>query len=1044
MKYVSLHHHSTYSFLDGYGHPKEHVARAAELGMTALALTEHGNVSSHPKLEMAAKEAGIKPIYGCEMYTGGSEPAQKKNHLSVWAEDQAGYQNLLRLVSWAWQEGFYYEPTVQGHALATYREGLIVASGCLGSLLATSLIGGKNIDPSDAGFERGLSVARSFKELLGDAYYLEVQAFPELEGTCQVNEMLEQIGKQLKIPLVATADVHYCHPEHSEMQVILHAVRPGTRRTFEEQERSWGYHIKLCHPESDEEVLNRLVHTGLSLKAAQQAVASTTEIAARCTVELPKAAPLKFPLDKRVDRRAYWIDLLRKGWEYRRIGKKSDSVRYAERLQHEVEVIEGKDFVDYFLIVGDMVRWAKNNDIFVGPGRGSAAGSLVCYLLRITEVDPMLFNDLVFERFIDVTRKDLPDIDLDFDDDRRFEVFAYLRDKYGAKHFNMLGTFTTYKSKSCLDDVARVFNVPKWQVDTVKELLISRSSGDLRASATIEDTCEMFPEAKRVMDEFPDLYKAIRLEGMVKGMGKHAAGAIVSSTPLTETCAVYGETIAVDKYDAEYLNLIKIDVLGLNTCGMLAEAAALLGQSIDYVYEIPLDDPMTIDAFRRNDVTGIFQFDGHAMRLVNNALKPDNFYEVCVVNALARPGPLHNNAMTDYVDIKHGTREPELRHPLFDAIVASTQYQVVYQEQILRIVREIGGFDWTAAAYIRRIISRKYGEQEFNRQGDKFMKGARANGLSKELASKIWGMCVTAGAYAFNAAHSVSYGMIGWWAMWLKMHHPQVFYTAALRRLSSVGAGSIAEAGGHTIARHLLLMRDAERHGLRVLPPHPKRSSTTWMPEGKRTLRAGLTVIPGVGEKTAEAIVDHREQYGVSNWQDLTAVKGIGPKTIENITAFVEQEDPLEIHKLDRMRAAVTGQIESGDLRGRNNRLLPMPTHRTEDVPYGRGKDTLVVWLGIVLNRNLRDLYEVNFARTGIPLNEDEVKDPHLREWVLLYGNDGEDTLTLRINRWRYPKFKRAIWSMDLGKDLVLVKGVKKGYSPQKIVDVTEMTVISP
>lgn len=1029
MQFVSLHHHSTYSYLDGFGHPVEHMARAAELGMSAMALTEHGNVSSHPKLELAAEKTGVKPIFGAEFYCGGAEPTQRKNHLSVWAQDNEGYRNLLRMMTWAWTDGFYYEPTITGPTLAKFHKGLVVASGCLGSLMATSLIGGKNIEPADASFERGLGVARRFKALLGDAYYLEVQAFPELKDTHRVNKMLAEISRILHIPLLATADVHYCLPAHSEMQTILHAVRPGSRRTFEEQARSWGYEVKLSHPQSDREMMDRLTGTGLSRRDASRAIAATGVVAQRCDVSLPRAAPLRFPLPVGTTTRDYWYERLREGWRYRGIANNGDTTAYAARLKYEVGIIESKNFVDYFLIVSEMTRWAKENGIFVGPARGSAAGSLVCYLLRITEVDPMIFPDLVFERFIDITREDLPDIDLDFDDDRRHEVFEHLAEVYGKEHVSQIGTFTTYKSRLALDDVARVYGIPTWEVDKVKELLIERSSGDLRASATIEDTFEMFPEAKAVVQQYPDLLKATALEGMVKGMGKHAAGAIVSSTPLTETCAVYGSSIAVDKYDAEYLNLIKIDVLGLSTCGMLSEAAELLGEPITWLYDVPLDDPATIAGFKRNDVVGIFQFDGRAMRLVNNALKPDNFYEVCVVNALARPGPLHNNAMTDYVDIKHGVKQPELRHPLFDNIVANTQFQVVYQEQILRIVMEIGGFDWTHAAYIRKIISRKIGEQEFNRQGDRFMAGALERGLSKELAKKIWGMCITAGSYAFNAAHSVSYGMLAFWSMWLKIHHPLVFYTAALRRLPD-RLGNL----------HLQLMKDAERHGLRILPPAPGRSGVTWAPVGKRTIRAGYTTIPGVGEKIAQAMVSAE----ATDWVDMLAVKGIGPKTIDRIMAWAEQDDPLEIHKLDRLRARVVKGITSGKLTGADGRWLPIPTHRTEDVPYGRGKDTPVVWLGVCLNRNLRDLYEVNFSRTGIPLDPEKVKDPHLREWVLLYATDGDDILTLNINRWKYPRFKKAVWAMHLGKDMVLIKGVKKGYKPQKIVDVHEMTVISP
>ena len=1013
--------------LDGYGHPSQHVERAAELGMSAMALTEHGNVSSHPKLEQAALKNGIKPIFGCELYTGPVEPTQRKNHLSVWAMNDEGYKDLLRLVSWAWSDGFYYEPTVTGDAFSELAGRLVVASGCTGSLLATSLVGGKNIDPSDASFSRGLRVASRFKELLGDRYYLEVQRFPELEATRAINPMLERISRRLKIPLVATADVHYCLPEDNEMQTILHAVRPGSKATFEEQARSWGYDVLLTHPLSDRQLMKQLVGTGLSRQAAACAISNSAVIAERCTVTLPKASPLNFPGED--DSIALWRRWLHEGWEYRGIADFPDVERYAERLRYEAEMIESKEFVDYFLIVAEMTRWAKDHGIFVGPARGSAAASLACWLLRITEVNPMLYSDLVFERFIDITRMDLPDIDLDFDDARRHEVFEHLRDLYGEDKYNQLGTFTTYKAKLSLDDVSRVFRIPKDATDKVKDLLITRSSGDLRSSATIEDTIEMFDEVRTVTEEHPDLLKSTRLEGMVKGMGRHAAGAIVSSVPLTDVCAVYGNAVAVDKHDAEYLNLLKIDVLGLNTMGMLSDVCEQIGWTLEDLYAIPTVDDATLTGFQDNDVVGIFQFDGRAMRLVNSNLHPDEFYEVSLVNALARPGPLHNNATTFYIDIKKGDMKPDFRHPLYDDIVKSTQYQVVFQEQILRILREIGQFDWTSLAQTRKIISKKEGEQAFNRKWAMFKKGAMSQGMDEDTAKKVWGMCITAGAYAFNAAHSVSYGLLGWWCMYMKQHHPLQFYVAALNRLSK--------------DKNNELLRDAVRHGLRVNAPDLRRSEVSWRGVGKRTIQAGFSQIPGIGEKTAAVIIEWRNELVGDGytWQDLIQVKGIGPKTIEMMMEFVTQDDPLGVNVLDKKLKAVVDDIEAGKLKTRDGSFLPMPTHTASTVPYGRGHDTQVVWIGTIVQRNLRDLFEVNFSRTGVALDPKEVSSPDKREWVLLQGADSDDMVTININRFLYPKMKEVVWNLKMGKDLVLVRGVKRGANPHKIIYCSDMWV---
>lgn len=1035
MRYVSLHHHTTFSYLDGYGMPESHVRRATELNMGALAVTEHGNVSSHVKLEIAAQKQGVKPIYGCELYTGDVTPekrTQRKNHLTVLATDDEGYRNLLRVVSRGWSD-FYYEPTVSGSVLAEHRSGLVVLSGCTGSLLATSLVGGKNVDPADASYRRGKQVAARFKRAFGDSYYLEVQAFPELEQTRRINQMLARISEELRIPLVATGDVHYTKPSEAEMQMILHNVRGGNKQTLEDQARSWGYDVRLCPPLTDKKMLERLMGTGLNRKQSIAAILATEEIAQRCNVTLPKLETLKFPVPppyKSV--MEVWHAWVKEGWRYRgcHLLRGKEFKEYQKKLLYEMRVFEEKEFLDYLLIVSDIVKFAKDSGIPVGPARGSAAASIVCWLLRITEVNPMIFPGLVFERFIDPTRQDPPDIDLDFDSDRRHEIRDYAVAKYGADCVNNIGTFTMYKSKNSLDDIARVYKIPQFAADQIKAVMIERSSGDLRASATIEDTIEMFDQARDAVEKYPELMRATKLEGNVRGMGVHSAGLVISNGPITDVCAVYerevkGElmqVISLDKYDAERQGLIKIDILGLNTMSMIKEALGILGMSLEDLYNIPLDDPEVIRGFQENDVVGVFQFDGRAMRSVNAELQPDSFKEVCDVNALARPGPLHNNASAMYCDIKRGKVEPERLHPLYDAIAAETHYQVVYQEQILRIVREIGGFDWTKAAHIRKIISKKLGEQEFNRQWEIFRDGAAERGVSEDTARRIWGLCITAGSYAFNAAHCVSYGMLAWWTMWLKRHHPLAFYVASLRKMPEDKA--------------LAYLRDAARKGIEVLPPDPVHSDVSWdQAEGK--LFAGFQQVPGIGPKMAPRMVAFREEHGVEDWADYIRVPGIGGKTVEKLRAFSQQDDPFGVYALHRRLEAVRREL--------HRMGLPRPTHRSLDVPYSKGNDTEVVFLGLLHpRRNLRDLFESNFARTGTALDPEDVQDPELREWVVGIAYDEDEQVTVTWDRWQYPKFKSAIWAIKPDHDVILFKGVKKGYQARRAIYVKRMWVIDP
>lgn len=1002
--------------------------------MDALALTEHGNVSSHVQLEKAAKAEGIKPIFGCELYCNeGGQKQQRKNHLTVLAENDEGYRNLLKVVSLGWSEGYYFEPTVSGDILHRHKSGLFVLSGCLGSLLSTSLVGGKNVPAESAGFQRGLDVARGFKRAFGDHYYLECQTFPELDKTRAINEALEEISKKLKIPLVASGDVHYTEPGESDMQMVLHNVRGGGRQTLEEQARSWGYDIKLSPETDDNLVYKKLRATGLSKSAAYEAIMNSRYIADMCNVELPKVGRLRYPHpDKFKNSQECWEAALKWGWKMRGINSKPNREQYKEQLRKEMDVIESKDFVDYFLVVADAVNFAKNDGIPVGPARGSAAASLVCYLLRITEVDPLLFPNLVFERFIDITREDLPDIDLDFDDERRYEIREYLVKKYGQDKVANIGTFTKYKSKNSMDDIARVYKIPQWEVDKVKELIIERSGGDLRANETIEDTVSRFDEAKAVFDKYPELWKATQLEGNYRGMGVHAAGIVISNDPITDACAVYArevkgemtEVVSVNKYDAEYLGMLKIDVLGLSTMGMIRRSLELIGMSLNELYALPLDDPETMKGFQENDVVGVFQFDGRATRDVNAGVKPDNFDEIALVNALSRPGPLHNGATSQYIDVKRGVGKVNPLHPLYDTITKNTAYEIVYQEQILRIVGEIGDFDWTHRTHIRKIISQRKGDQMFQREWERFKKGAlKKEGMTEEIAKEIWGNCVTSGSYAFNAAHCYSYAMLAYWTMWIKRHHPQAFYVACLHKYTKKD-------------KQIRLLRDAVKKGIQILPPHPRKSGPTWKPAGKEAIRAGFEQIPGLGAKKAEVLASG--DVVVKKWDDLVKVKGIGPITVKKMKEFCEADDPFDIYTLHNRLKEVRHAIESGELGD-----LPLPTHTSDQIPYTSGEDTPVVWLGVIRHRNLRNLWEVNQKR-GKEINKDDVKDAHLDEWMIMLGEDEDEVTNVTINRFKWPRFKAATWKIRLEHDLVLVKGVKPGFMSARVIQVNNMWVIDP
>jgi len=1042
--FVSLHHHSTFSYQDGYGTPEAHVARAVELGMPALALTEHGNVTSHVKLERACKAVGIKPIFGCELYTGsvGENAGRYKWHLTVLAMNLQGLRNLYRIVSRGWAEGFYYEPTVSGEMLAEHNEGLIVLSGCTGSKLATDLLGGKGRDLHDPDIAEARRTIAKFRDLLGDRYYLEMQSFPELENTQAINAAYVQLAEEMGVNYVATGDVHYPLASDNDMQLMIHAIDRG-KGSVEKQAQGWEYNIPMTMF-TDSEIWRKLKATGLTGRQAERAVRQSGEIASRIDVELPRLRELAFPGES--DAKSMLREEIRKGWKYRQIDRWSPAdIQWAkERVKMELDLIEIKEFMDYFLVVGDVVRFAKDSGIPVGPARGSAAASFVCWLIRITEVNPKPFPNLLFERFIDINRHDLPDIDLDFDDDQRYKIRDYLVDKYGEDHVGNIGTFTNYRGKNSLDDTAKVHNIPPFAVAVVKDMLIERASGDLRGNATIEDTIAMFPKVKEVFEKYPALYQAQRLEGNLKGFGVHAAGLVVANEPLTDSVAVYsrvdrktgemGNVLSIDKHDAEYINALKIDILGLTTMGMINRCIEMIREhtpfTLEDLYAVPLDEEKVFEGFRNNEVVGIFQFDGRAMRSVNREVKPDNFAEICDINALSRPGPLHSGAAAEYIMVKHGKKNAEILHPVVGEITAHTNQQIVYQEQILQVVRRLGNFTWEEAALIRKLISKKQGEQAFNRMMSKFITGCAENGLGEVKATKVWKQLVTAGAYAFNAAHCVSYGMLAYWTMWLKQNHPLEFYCAALQKYDPKTKG-------------FDLLKEAYAKGIPIYPPDPQHSGMTWsIRDGG--LQAGFEQLQGIGEKTARLIIEFRDNLASLDltweWKDFLEIKGIGPVTIRKITEFCEQEDPFGILMLQEKMSAVRRWLwEEGEGEG-----LPFPGSRSEDVPYEaiRGEHT---WLGMIRERNLKDIYELHRSRTGEELDPKTVREPEYVNYVVLTGEDETGPLVVTLPRWGgfYERYKDLIWNMDIKNEMILIRGYKRSEY-RRAIYATELYVINP
>jgi DNA polymerase-3 subunit alpha len=727
-----------------------------------------------------------------------------------------------------------------------------------------------------------------------------------------------------------------------------------------------------------------------------------------------------------------WLNF---GWDYRikvtgntNINKNPQA--YIDRVEHELKLIVDKGFVDYFLVTSDIVRWAKDHGILVGPGRGSASASLVCYLLRITEIDPIVFDRLMFERFIDPTRSELPDIDLDFDDERRHEVFEYCERKYGADKVGKMANFMRYKGKNSIDDVARVYNIPKWEAEQVKKLIIERGGGDSRESNSLEDTFAVFPRAREVADRHPQILNAIRLEGGYRGMGVHAAGMVISNTPITDSCATYTKTtagvetsvVAYDKKDAKYLGFLKLDILGLSTMNVLAKAAEFVGMTVEDLYRIPLRDKKTQRAFKQGDVVGIFQFEGRATRLVCRDVRPDTFQELVDINSLSRPGPLFSGTTAQYIEIKHGRAYPESLHPVVDEETAHTHGQIIFQEQILRIIKRIGGFPMDRVHEIRQIISQKLGESQFGSFYERFEKGAKEiHGIDSELALKIWRFMVTSATYTFVTAHSTGYSLISWWCQWFKQHHPAAFYAARLRK----------EADEY---KRTKLIKDALAHGIKVVPPNVLLSEASWVPEDEHTVRAGFLQVPGIGPKTAQAILDYLESTHWETdptWDSLVAVKGIGPKTIDKIKAFALDPDPFGVNRTKQILDSVRSDLVGGKWG------IPEPTHDSNALAEEGSFD--VVWVGIPQSIEYKDIVEDERARTDKSTEEilASIKDPELTKLcVVKCYDDGDEDVHCRINRWEFPRFAERLEDLRTdGRDVIIIKGRKRdGFGTNIIV----------
>ncbi|RNB89563.1 DNA polymerase III subunit alpha [Brevibacillus fluminis] len=836
MSFVHLHIHTEFSLLDGAARIDELIARAAALGMPALAITDHANLYGAVPFYRACVGAGIKPIIGMEMYVidGDLQEIKPRNqavapyHLTLLAETNAGYQNLLKLATLAATKGYQMLPRINKEWLKAHSQGLIALSGCQRGEVGTHLLAG------DA--DRAREAAMWYQTTFGpERFYLELMDHG-LETERRLNQRLLRLHQQTGIPLVATNNVHYVKKQDAALHDILLAI--GESKTIEDKDRL-RYESEEFYLKSGDE-MERL------FAFAPQALANTDAIAARCSVELAFDQHIlpQYPLSPGSDADAYLRELCEQGCQDR-YGEITPQIR--ERLMHELAIITRTGFTHYFLIVWDFMKYAHEKGIPTGPGRGSAAGSLVSYVLRITNVDPLRYH-LLFERFLNPERVTMPDIDIDFSVERRDEVIQYVAEKYGRDRVAQIITFGTLAARAAVRDVGRSLGLSHGIVDRVAKM-IPQSPG-----MTLEKAMALNPEIGKLAlqnAEVARLIEAARgLEGLPRHASTHAAGVVISREPLTEYVPLQqgNEGLALTQYPMEVLEavgLLKMDFLGLRNLTIIQETLRHLAHQEIYLDldNLPTDDEKTFRMLTRGETTGIFQLESAGVRNVLRELKPTAFTDIIAVVALYRPGPME--IIPDYIRAKHGLTKVQYAHPDLEPILQETYGCMIYQEQIMQISSKMAGFSLGESDILRRAVGKKKREL-LAEQRAKFVAGSVRQGYDEALANQIYDLIVKFADYGFNKAHSVAYAVIAYQMAYLKANYPLAFM-AALLSLSIGSQTRIAEYA-----------EEAKRLGIAMLPPDVNRSEAGFIPE-EGGIRFGLAAIKNVGYGAIDQITTERE-----------------------------------------------------------------------------------------------------------------------------------------------------------------------------------------
>jgi DNA polymerase-3 subunit alpha len=922
-EFIHLHNHSDYSLLDGAAAVEGLVAKARQAGMPALALTDHGNMFGVPRFFRECRKQDVKPIIGSEFYLApesrhdksGSEGLARYYHLLLLAENEQGYKNLLKLSSLAYTEGFYYKPRIDDELLKDHHQGLIALSGCLGGELPRLILEGRTSQARER--------AGWYSELFGKGnYYLELQDHGIPEQRTVIRE-LTQLARETGLPLVATNDIHYLDKEDALAQDVLICI--GTGKKLSEEKR-----LKFEYPEfyfKSQAEMERLF-SGLP-----EALANTVVIAERCNLEIPMPGPLlpRYRVPEGYSLEEYLSKIARDNLPGR-YEQLTPEIR--ERLEYELSVINSMGYTGYFLIVWDFIRFARENHIPVGPGRGSGAGSLVAYSLGITDIDPLKYG-LLFERFLNPERVSMPDFDIDFCYEGRGEVIDYVIRKYGKERVGQIITFGTLKARAVIRDVARVLDLPYAEADRIAKLVPPGPNMDLKTALKME------PELKKVREQGESyrqlLDVSLRLEGMNRHASTHAAGIVIGRQELTDYVPLYRDArtgVILTQYTMDYLEdcgLVKMDFLGLKTLTLIRNTLKLLKRrNLDLdIQKIPENDPATFALLGEGRSTCIFQFESQGMQEILRKAKPESISDLIALNALYRPGPME--FIGQFIDAKQG-RTP-IRYPLpeLKPILEETYGVIVYQEQVMEIARRVAGFSLGEADILRRAMGKKKADV-MARQKKKFVEGAAAKGYKRQEAGKIFDLLVPFAGYGFNKSHAAAYSVLAYQTAYLKANYPAEFMAANLTNEIN-STDKLAEYIG-----------EAREMGLTLLPPAINLSEESFTVVEEKIVY-GLKGIKNVGQAAVEEIIRERqaggEYRGFMEFLERVDLKTVNRKVIETLilcgvfSAFDGNRATL-FHNLDCMleHAAKTkesrryGQTSLFDIQG-----MEMPSLEMDELP---------------------------------------------------------------------------------------------------------------